>query len=161
EENDLTHFYVDPVSYGRLYGAARASIKAVEPSASVDIGGLGESGSARDGTDPASRYLALMLITNPALKGTIDAIALHPYGSSAPDSAEWVANFRHAVAALGLGQVPLDLTELGWAYAADREPWRAAQMGDLGDVVSRSDCGIRIVAPYDWVNPDSPGNDFG
>ena len=161
EENDVTRFYVDPVSYGRLYRAARESIKAVDPSASVDIGGLGESGSARDGTDLAAPYLALMLITNPALKGAIDAIALHPYGSSARDSAEWVANFRHAVAALGLGHVPLDLTELGWAYAAEREPWRAAQLGDLGDIVSHSDCGIRIIAPYDWINPGSPGNDFG
>ena len=161
EENVFTRYYVNPTSYGNLYLAARKSIKASDPSASVDIGGLGESGSPRYGPDSAAQYVALMLSTNPMLRGTIDAIALHPYASSAADSAGWVTRFRHALSALGVGYVPLDLTEFGWDYAADRESWRATQMGALGDAFSRSDCGIRMTAPYDWINPNSPRDDFG
>jgi hypothetical protein len=161
EENVVTRYYMDPAGYGRLYLAARKSIKAIDPSASVDIGGLGELGSPPYTTDSAAQYMALLLITNPMLRGAIDAIALHPYASSAADSAGMVAHFRHAVSALGVGDVPLDLTEFGWAYAADRESQRATQMGALGDVLSRSDCGIRMAAPYDWINPNSPGDDFG
>lgn len=161
EENVFTPYYMDPASYGKLYLAARKSIKAIDPSASVDIGGLGESGSPPYSPDLAERYVALMLITNPTLKGNIDAIALHPYASSAADSAGSVTHFRQALSALGVADVPLDLTEFGWPYDADRESSRATQMAALGDAFSRSDCGVRITAPYDWINPDSPRDDFG
>jgi hypothetical protein len=161
EENVITRYYIDPASYGKLYLAARKSIRAIDPPASVDIGGLGESGTPPYGPDPAAQYVALMLIANPTLRGAIDAIALHPYSASAADSAASVTDFRHALSALGVGYIPLDLTEFGWPYATDNESWRATQMGVLGDVISRSDCGIRMTAPYDWINPDSPRDDFG
>ncbi len=54
---------------------------------------------------------------------------------------------------LGVPYIPLDITEFGFIYAADRESWRATQMTALGDVLSRSNCGVRITAPYDWINP--------
>jgi hypothetical protein len=162
EENVSTAYYMAPISYGKLYLATRSSIKALDPSAAVDIGGLSESGSPRSSTDSAATYVALMLATNPSLKGAIDAVALHPYAPSAGESEGWVVHFRHALSSMGVGGVPLDLTEFGWPYSLTTETWRATQMGDLGDALPRSNCGVRLAAPYDWVNPGNPaGADFG
>ncbi len=162
EENDSTQYYMSPITYGQLYLAARSSIKAVDPTAGVDVGGLSESGSPGDTPDFAAAYVALMLASNPTLKTAIDGIALHPYAPSATDSAAWVVHFRHALSSLGVGPIPLDLTEFGWLYSAADEAWRATEMDDLGDVVSRSNCGIRLATPYDWVNPSSPAAaDYG
>jgi hypothetical protein len=160
EENVSTPYYMNPASYGQLYMAARRSIKTVDPSASVDIGGLGEGGSPNYNPDGAGQYLAAMLLTTPGLKGTIDAVALHPYGGSAADSVGWVVHFRHMMSGLGVPYIPLDLTEFGFIYAADRESWRASQMTALGDRLSRSNCGVRLTAPYDWINPDN-AHDWG
>ena len=162
EENISPRYYMTPVSYGRLYLAARGSIKAVDPSGSVDVGGLSESGSPRSSSDSAAAYVALMLATNPSLKGAIDAIALHPYAPSAGESEGWVTHFRHALTWMGVGPVPIDLTEFGWPYSPTTETWRAAQMGSLGDTLPRSNCRVRLAAPYDWVNPgDAADEDFG
>jgi hypothetical protein len=63
---------------------------------------------------------------------------------------------------MGVGPVPIDLTEFGWRYSLTTESWRATQMGSLGDALPRSNCGVRLAAPYDWVNPGDPADeDFG
>jgi hypothetical protein len=162
EENASTR-YMNPVIYGQLYLAARKAIRAVDPAASVDIGGLAESGTSQPVSDPAAQYLGVMLLGTPGLKGNIDAIALHLYAPSATDSTAWVARFRHAASQMGVGWVPIDLTEFGWAYDITKEPWRATQMDALGGVFSRSNCGVRLAAPYDWINSGDPteDRDFG
>ena len=106
-----------------------------------------------------------MLAADPALVGNIDAFALHPYGTTATDAAEWVIDFRSVLDHLHEGSVPIDITEFGWltGTTASDEDWRAAQMNALGLAFARSDCGLRELAPYDWVNPTAlaePG-DFG
>jgi hypothetical protein len=160
EENVSATTYINPVTYGQLYLTARNAIRALDPSASVDIGGLAEAGTPAASPDQAAGYLGLMLIGNPTLKNNIDAIALHPYAPTAADSVAWVAHFRGSLRFWQLGSKPIDLTEFGWAYAADRESWRAAQLASAGDAFSRSNCQIRIAAPYDWINP-SGDDDFG
>jgi len=156
--------YISPQNYGPLYVAVHSAIHAVDPSASVDLGGLADDGGVyNQSNDYPSWYLVGLFGAYPQLEQTIDGYALHPYGATATDSAEWVVDFRHTLSHYHVStSVPIDLTEFGWPYTQARESWRAAQMNALGAAFSRSNCGIREAAPYDWINPSAPsGSDFG
>ena len=164
EENGQPWF-ITSQDYDLLYAATRAAIHRVDPQASVDVGGLSDdSGDFNPDQDYPVWYVVDMLDADPALVGNIDGFALHPYGTTATDVLEWVADFRKALDALHESSAPIDITEFGWVTgSASVESWRAAQMNALGLAFSRSNCGIREAAPYDWINPsvlDEPG-DFG
>jgi hypothetical protein len=151
--------------YGPLYLAVHAAVHAVDPSASVDLGGLSDYGNFSPIRDSASWYLVMLFAYHPQLAQVIDGYALHPYGSSATDSAAWVVEFRHTLRHYDVpSQTPIDITEFGWPYSPLVEWWRRQQTSALGAAFSRSDCGIREVAPYDWINPFNDGMkdaDFG
>jgi hypothetical protein len=105
-----------------------------------------------------------MFAAQPGLRGSVDGFGLHPYGPTAVDVGHWVAHFREVLDSLGEGSAPIDLTEFGWTTGDPiRETWRATMMRDLAYALSRSNCGIRILAPYDWINPYSMNEpvDFG
>jgi hypothetical protein len=157
-DSQYWNYYVSPEDYGPLYTAARTAIHQVDPSASVDVGGLGTD-------NDADTYLSQLLSDYPQLATSVDGFALHPYSDSAADTEQWVSAFRGVLNSYHVpASVPIDLTEFGWPYQAGDESWRAAQMSAVGNVFSRSNCGIREVAPYDWVNPisfDGSTNDFG
>lgn len=148
----------DPATYAALYMATRAAVRAVVPSAQVIVGGL---------VDPVSRatsFIDGMFAAQPGLRGHVDGIALHPYASNDSSVALTVRAFRLALGALGEGSVPLELTEFGWTTdgSSSAESGRAAMYSSLAQVLANSDCGIGVVAPYDWMNPGAtPSNDWG
>jgi hypothetical protein len=148
----------DPGGYAALYLATRAAIRTVVPSAQVIVGGL---------VDPVSRatsFIAGMFAAQPGLRGHVDGIALHPYASNDVDVALTVRAVRLALNALGEGAVPLELTEFGWTTdgSTTGESARAKMYASLGQVLANSDCGIGVVAPYDWMNPGATAsNDWG
>lgn len=163
-EENSSQWYISSLNYGRLYMAVHSAIHAVDPSASVDLGGMGEYGGPYiQAKDYPSWYLVQLFGHYPQLTRIIDAYALHPYGPTATDAAEWVVDLRYTLTHYHVpASVPIDLTEFGWPYVADRESWRAVQMNALGTVFARSNCGLRELSPYDWINP--PANeepDFG
>jgi hypothetical protein len=168
EENTSSYWSTGPSArqYARLYIAARAAIKAVDPAASVIVGGLAGPNIAFNlQQDGPAQFVQQMLAAQPGLRGHIDGFGLHPYAPTAQDSVEWVVHFRQVLDSLGEGSAPIDITEFGWPAGAGpaRETWRAWEMLTFGLYLAHSNCGIRLVAPYDWVNPlyaqDSP--DFG
>lgn len=162
-EENTSMFWVDPAKYGPLYAAARAAIRSVDPQASVVVGGLADdSGTFNASQDYAAWYVLRMLVADPALKGSIDGFGLHPYGATALDVERWVSDFRYGLDVWGEGAAPIDITEVGWLTGdSSRELWRAAQMNAVAVTLSRSNCGIRLLAPYDWINPSSQEGDFG
>jgi hypothetical protein len=164
EENVLT-FHISPAVYGPLYAAARTAIHAVDPQAEVIVGGLADDSSTFDASQDYPRlYIDQMFTSDPALKGQVDGFALHPYGASATAVEQWAAHFRQGLVQLGEGSAPLYLTEFGWQTgSASAESWRAQQMRALALTLSRSNCGIAMLAPYDWINPLSlnESGDFG
>jgi hypothetical protein len=163
EENDPT-FYVAPARFATLYTAAHNAIHAVDPTASVVLGGLADdSQSYNPSQDYPAVYVYQMFQADPALKGHVDAFGLHPYGTTGTDAIKWTIHFRQVLDQLGESAVPIDITELGWTSGdSDRETWRAWMMTTAASELSRSDCGIRLLAPYDWVNPGADSSsDFG
>jgi hypothetical protein len=140
----------NPADYAKLYAAARASILAAEPSARVLVGGL---------TLPA-RFLSAMLAALPALRGRIDGVAIHPYGVNTDGVIASVRAARTAVDSLGLGSVPLYVTEFGWTtQPAGALYWtpssvRPGYIETTLEALGRSGCGIAAVTLYTWATPE-------
>ena len=136
-------------AYAQLYAAARAAIHGVDPAASVLIGGL---------TRPVG-FLPELLAADPALRGALDGVAIHPYGDSTAAVLGLVRRARATLRSLGLGRVPLLLTEFGWVTsppgarhyipAATRPALVRATVAALG----HTDCGVAGEVIYTWVTP--------
>jgi polysaccharide biosynthesis protein PslG len=150
----------NPAAYAALYSAAWSAIKAKQPAAQVLIGGL---------TRPAW-FLQAMLAGDPNLRGQIDGISIHPYGSSPDKVFIAIRAARLAMRADGLGAVPLYVTEIGWtthgsgfdsATPAERPGYISSTFATLG----HTDCGIASVLLYAWStlerNPSDPNDWFG
>ncbi len=139
--------------YAALYAQARDAILAVDPGGRVLVGGL---------ANPTS-FLPAMLAARPELRGHIDGIAIHPYG----DPLVLLSKLRAAratITSLGLGAVPLYVTEFGWTtqpphtvdYAPEsaRPGYLVTTLGALGHL----DCGVAGALLYTWVSPESDPN---
>ncbi len=158
-EPDNAQFWVprpDPAAYAALYLAARGAIDAVDPSARVIVGGL---------VHPAA-FLPAMLHAAPALAGHIDGVAIHPYGDPAVVLSR-VSGARAAMTSLGMGSVPLYVTEFGWTVSPPGAPDYAPAARRPGDIQStltalgHSDCGLAAVLLYTWVTPERDPGDSG
>jgi hypothetical protein len=95
-----------------------------------------------------------MFAAVPGLKGHVDGFGLHPYAPRATDVLSWIVHFRQVLDSLGEGSAPIDLTEFGWPTGDPAaEAARAENMRYVALELARSNCGIRTLAPYDWINP--------
>jgi hypothetical protein len=163
EENSATFWHPapDPAAYARLYLAARAAIHRVDPGVPVLIGGLANTGSA----------FLTELLRRAELRGQIDGVAVHPYGRDPAQVLGRVRGYRLQLRTLGAGDVPLYVTEYGWATqpVGGRTYATAAQRGpfisDVAQALLRSDCGVRMVVFYAWTtaqgNPASADQWYG
>ncbi len=156
EENSYRYWNTgpDPSLYANLYVQARAAIRSEDPNAIVIVGGL------TDGNGEADGFVRQMFADDPGLRGNVDGFGLHPYVVTPNDFESRVAAFRQTLDSLGAQSVPIDITELGWAYQGPlHEPGRASIFADLATALGNSNCGIRVLAPYDWMDPPSVPTD--
>ncbi|HLH67253.1 MAG TPA: hypothetical protein VKV27_16305 [Solirubrobacteraceae bacterium] len=151
-EPDNAQFWLpgpDPGAYADLYLTARAAIQRVDPSMRVLIGGL---------VDPAT-FLPAMVRARPLIRGHVDGVAIHPYGSPGVVLAK-VRAARATLVSLGMGSVPLYVTEFGWTvsppgapdYAPStvRDGYITQTLDDLGHL----SCGLAAAVLYTWVTPE-------
>ena len=132
-----------------MYAQARQAIRTVQPNAQVLVGGL---------TNPRG-FLPAMLAADPSLRGAIDGVAIHPYGRAPALVLRNVRSARLALDSLGLGEVPLWITELGWttspAGALDYLPERLRPVYIRRTVTALGhvDCGIAAIGPVHVADP--------
>jgi hypothetical protein len=136
----------DPALYGRLYLAARAVIRAVDPRARVIVGGLHSSDIA---------FVTDMYRADPGLHGNVDGLGIHPYATTVQVVLAAVRGFRAALDAAGEASVPMEVTEVGWQREGNTnltvsEQTRAGYLASVVDILARSDCGIDALEPYAW-----------
>lgn len=152
-EPDNQAFWVptpDAARYADLYLQARDAVKAVDPAAQVIVGGL---------TAPA-RFLPAMLAARPDLRGHLDGVAIHPYGPSPEAVLGQVRGARLTLVSLGLGAVPLYVTEFGWATSPPGGPsWaperlRPGYVSSTLATLAHLDCNVAMVVLYTWVTPE-------
>jgi hypothetical protein len=152
-EPDSRQFWIpasDPARYAALYRAARDAIVAADPSARVIIGGLSNPGA----------FLPALLAAAPDLRGHIDGVGIHPYAPDPGRVLATVARARGTLTAIGLGSVPLFVTEFGWptlpAHSQDWAPesvrpqYIESTVAALGHV----NCGVAMAILYTWVTPE-------
>ncbi len=143
----------NPAGYADLYAAARNAIDSADPSARVIIGGLTQ----------LPRFLPALLSARPALRGHIDGVGIHPYGTPAV-ALKRVRDARATLALLGMAGVPLYATEFGWTtqfpgvqdYVPEtqRPGYILSTLAELG----RRRCGLAAALLYTWYSPEqSPG----
>jgi hypothetical protein len=144
----------DAAAYARLYLTARAAIDAANPAIRVLVGGLTN----------ASVFLPAMVSAASQLRGHVDGVALHPYGAPAVVASR-VRGARAALVSLGMGAVPLYVTEFGWTtqpagavgYApAGRRP---ADIESVLDTLGHLRCGLAATLLYTWVTPERDATD--
>ena len=156
-EPDNRQFWVpapNPAAYAALYVAARDAIAAAVPTTRVIVGGL---------TDP-TQTLPAMLKAQPQLAGHTDGVAVHPYGVPLAMVGK-LRDDRRTLTALGMGSVPLYVTEFGWVthprgalsyVPAERRPlYIRTAMAALGHL----NCGLAAIIYYTWITPErDPAN---
>ena len=150
-EPDLGIFWTpapDAARYADLYIAARVAIDAAQPDARVIVGGL---------TQPTN-FIPELLAARPQLNGHIDGFAIHPYGRPLVVLDKIRAD-RETLTSLGMGSVPLYVTEFGWTTtppgalnyvpAAQRPDYISQVVTALGHL----DCGLATAIIYTWFSP--------
>jgi polysaccharide biosynthesis protein PslG len=144
----------DAAAYAQLYLAARGAIDAVAPGIRVLVGGL---------TD-AVEFLPAMVQAVPALRGHLDGVAVHPYGTPQVVVAR-VRGARAALVGLGMGEVPLYITEFGWttqprgAVAYTPASRRPAEIAGVLATLGHLQCGLAATVLYTWVTPERDPTD--
>ena len=140
----------NPAAYARLYLLARAAIKSVRPGARVIIGGL---------TRPAS-FMPALLSAEPALRGHIDGVGIHPYGRDPQAVLARVRKARLALRSAGMAGVPLYVTEFGWRTRPPGGFGFAAASLRPGFILQtiaalrQTNCGVAAVLLYAWSTPE-------
>jgi len=156
-EPDSGVFWVptpDATRYAELYAAARVAIIGADPAARVIVGGL---------TNPTV-FLPAMLTAQPSLRGHIDGVAVHPYGTPAVVLKKIKAD-RAALIALGMADVPLYATEFGWTTAPPgaRDYVQAKRRADYifrtTTALGHLDCGLAASLLYTWYTPQRDPSD--
>jgi hypothetical protein len=145
----------DAAGYAQLYLATRAAIHDVEPGARVIVGGLTR----------APAFLPALLAARPELAHSLDGVGLHPYGPGPAAVLAKVRRARHSLDSLGLGTVPLYVTEVGWTihpagaldFATARR--RPRNIETTLAVLGHTDCRISAVVLYTWVTPERDPRD--
>ena len=142
-------------AYADLYLRARDAIDAAQPGARVIIGGL---------TDPAA-FLPALVSAAPSLRDQVDGVGIHPYGATPQVVLHKVEKARSTLDSLGLGGVPLYVTEFGWttspAGALDYAP-ASARPGYISQTLAalgHRECGIAAALLYTWVTPERDRRD--
>ena len=140
----------DAAAYASLYSQTRNAIRSADPDARVIVGGL---------TRP-EQFLPALIADAPTLKGSIDGVAIHPYGSTPGKVLDQVRGARSILRTLGLGGAPLYVTEVGWTTSPrssrywappDRRPLYLRQtLTALG----HSNCDLAAVFVYTWITPE-------
>jgi hypothetical protein len=138
----------DPARYADLYAAAKDAIDAIDPTATVVVGGLINH--------DAGRFLTAMFAARPAL--AVDAVGLHAYADTVAGVLAWVRAARAALTAAGRAPVPIEVTEVGWTTAgtpaAQTDDARAALMRELLPALADVP-GLSRLIVHTWVSRET------
>lgn len=160
----------EPARYAELVLAASGAIHTVDSDAQVIFGGLAPSGSDQTATDQgraamgAADFLATAVASRDELRGAIELLGAHAYGS--PEAIlRQVRGYRLAAERAGLASVPLSVNESGWttngtgSFAVVTEEQRARLMAQVAREITTSDCRVASFAPHSWVTEEADVTD--
>lgn len=148
----------DAPAYVRMLRAVGGALKHVDPGALVVSAGLPDSTVGV----PLLRYLKAMY--DAGAKGALDVLAIHPYAVDAKGALAGVQSTRGVLRRVGDGDVPIWITEIGWASGGppsaftvglDGQAKRVAKI--LTELASRRrELGVRGVVYFTWQDVSAP-----
>ncbi len=162
-EPNVPHFWPGqayaPGRLARMYLSSQALVNTVDPSAQIVLGGLSAIG--------VERFLTRMVRAQPALRERLAAVGFHPYGGG--DHAGLTTTYNRIRALRGAltrlvpeRQVPIEVTETGWAVPPIPEAWRTRRLERLATELPASNCGVTRFIVFDWRNDaSSPASTAG
>lgn len=140
----------DAARYAELYRGVREAIHNADPGAGVVFGGLVPNAQLRVFLAEAFGRLA-------DAHSPVDAVAFHPYGPTAHDSATSVRDLRAILTGLGRARLPIEVTEVGWTTRGRGSISEAAKAVDFARLpVEMLDAraGVTRVLPYAWTTSE-------
>ena len=109
--------------------------------------------------------LAELLAAAPNLRGRVDGVGIHPYAPEPLRVLSTVGRARATLVAVGLGSVPLYVTEFGWPtqppHSEDWAPQRLRPAYIRGTIATLGhvNCDVAMTVLYTWVTPErNPAN---
>jgi hypothetical protein len=168
EQNSPKYFApkVNIALYAKILKQTSQAIRSEQPNAEIILGGMWGPDSATKVVTPVAEYLTKLLKIS-GVKGSVDAIALHPYASSADGSQLALKVARSALKKAHATSLGMWITEIGWASGGPKkEPFnkgKAGQAKTLTDAYKgfRKHAGkynLRGVFWYSWR--DKPGGNL-
>jgi hypothetical protein len=151
-----------PERYAQLYLDTHAALHRVDPGARVIVGGLAlENTRVSSQTD----FIRRMYRAHPELGHSVDAVGFHPYTPTVEGVYDKLREFRSVLADVGAGDVPIEITEVGWTTVGTREQERAHDLERLASELPQSDCNVQSLLPHTWAtterSPSDPEQWFG
>ena len=134
----------NPTEYGKLVKLSSTAIKSVDPTAQVVLAGLfAKPAGARylkgakviHATSPnyfGSYFLEQMYKTNPGIKSSFGAVALHPYVAHYQQLTGEIEEIRGVMSREGDATKGLWVTELGWSSEPPQGPSNVFAVGVSG-----------------------------
>jgi hypothetical protein len=154
----------DPAAYGALLKPTAAAIRAVDPNAEIVTGGIPESKIGMS----LSKFMKGLVKSS--AKDSFDTVAVHPYAKNVSGVLGGVERAKAALDAVGLTNVNLRITEVGWAtgkLGSDFTVNEKRQSELVAELLQRtaasaSELRLRGVIYYGWrdVKPYPGGKDF-
>jgi hypothetical protein len=129
-----------PEDYADLYVTSRTAIRAVDPQAKVVVGGL---------VGPSSlNFIGRFYSHRSDLARSVDAVAFHPYDTSAGGQLSSIADVRARLDEFDPG-VPIELTEAGFSTLDMTDAQRAVQLTKLvSGIAGRPKLHVASLLPY-------------
>lgn len=153
---------VDPETYATMLAKAADAIHAVDPQATVSLGGLvilehdQYDGSHLSGM-ATQTFLGRMTAAVPNLAAKIDAVAIHLYWAAPADDLRALSLVEGWLDDAGLGDESIVVSEYGWrsggAAGALSEVQRAQMIRDSSDSLARTNCNVVGIYPHNWISP--------
>jgi hypothetical protein len=120
---------VDAAGYLRLVRLTRARLRAVDPRATIVLAGLPESSHGA----PIVDYMRA-IYAQPGARALFDVVALHPYSEDASGVLQKLNQVRDLMDRRGDRRTPIWVTEIGWATAGLRSPFRTSRSGQASRI---------------------------
>jgi hypothetical protein len=121
----------DPAAYAAMLRVVGGAVKRADPGAEVVAGAISQSSLGM----PVAAFLRGMY--DAGARGSFDSLAIHPYAPAADQVYAIMRKVRRVANSRGDRRTPIRVTELGWATAGPRSPFRLGRRGQ-GELIKRT-----------------------
>ena len=154
----------DPETYGLVAAAAGEAIHALDPGATVAIGGLAllktsqHYGDGRLQGMATERFLERATAAAPDLVANVDAVALHPYRPDPDLDVGMLGWARRLLERVGLGDERMLISEFGWNQLDYNQANRAEMISRVVNQFARTDCDVLAIYAHSWISDQINAN---